>query len=70
MTDRHIAYVVTLDHAVRADVSQHLIDLISRLNGVVSVEPVVQNGATEAAYQRALAEIRGQVAEVLWPTKK
>lgn len=69
MTDRHIAYVVTLDRATRADDSKHLIDLIGRMKGVVSVEPVVQNGATEAAYQRALHELREQVAGVLWPPK-
>lgn len=67
MTDRHIAYVVTLERATRADDSQHLLDLIARMRGVASVEPVVQNGATEAAYQRALHDLRGQVAAVLWP---
>lgn len=69
MTDRHIAYVVVLDITTRADDSQHLLDLIRRMKGVYSVEPLVQDSGSEVAHQRALRDLREQVAAVLWPPK-
>lgn len=66
MSDQHVGYVVTLDAAMPAEDSAHLIDLIARLRGVTSVNPIVRDLNTELAYERALRDLRGKVAAVLW----
>jgi hypothetical protein len=52
MTERHYAYVVTLDHDIREDDSQHLIDAISCLRSVVSVKPLVTDHVVHSAEDR------------------
>jgi len=52
MTDRHYAYIVTLDHDIREDDSQPLIDAIGCMRYVISVEPLVADIAVHAAEAR------------------
>lgn len=67
MTDRHIAYSLVLDVTMRSDDAQPLLDLIRRLKGVYSVEPVIQDMGTEVAYERARHDLREQIGAVLYP---
>lgn len=53
MTDRHYAYIVTLDHDIRADDSQPLIDAIGCMRHVISVKPLVADHAIHSAEDRA-----------------
>jgi hypothetical protein len=70
VSDRHLGYLVTLDSALRAEDSAHLLDLIARMRGVTSVKPVVQDMKTEIAYERALRDLREKIADVLWEKPK
>ena len=70
MTDRHLGYLVVLDTTLHAEDSAHLLDLIARMRGVSSVKPIVQDMATEIAYERALRDLRAKLADVLWDTPK
>jgi hypothetical protein len=70
VTDRHLGYVVTLDAALHAEDSAHLLDLIARMRGVYSVKPIVQDMGTQIAYERALRDLRAKIADVLWDKPK
>lgn len=41
MTDRHSAYIVTLNEDVRADDAEQIIAALGMVKGVLSVQPVV-----------------------------
>lgn len=41
MTDRHSAYIVTLNEDVRADDAEQIIAALGMMKGVLSVQPVV-----------------------------
>lgn len=63
MTDRYNALVVFLDHDIRSDDAQPLIDAIKQLRGVLEVQPHV--GGTledDLAYSR----VRREMVEKLW----
>lgn len=66
MSDRHLGYVVTLDATLKDEDSAHLLDLIGRMRGVTSIKSIVQDMGTEIAYERALRDLRGKIAAVLW----
>lgn len=51
MTDRHIAYVVTLDKEVRADDAEKIIAALYCLTGVVRVDPVLADWSTAMIVQ-------------------
>ena len=44
MTDRHAGYVVVLDQSIREDDAKPTITALSQVKGVISVEPVVDDG--------------------------
>lgn len=52
MTDRHSAYIVTLDKDLRADDAEKILDALEMIKGVVSVEPVVADVIAHVAEQR------------------
>jgi hypothetical protein len=53
VTDRHIGYVVILEHSVREDDAAAIVTALSQIRGVESVEPV-----TEAISQDAIVTMR------------
>lgn len=62
MTDRHYAYVVTLDHDIRKDDSQHLIDAIGCMRHVASVEPMLADHVVHSAEDR----VRNKYMMTMW----
>lgn len=53
MTDRHIGYIVALDHSKREDDSEFVINAIRMIRGVISVTPVVDDVDFAIAEQKA-----------------
>lgn len=62
MTDRHVAYTVTLLEPVREDDAQRIIDAIGMVKGVAEVVPVV---ATPEAYWSRSTARRELLLEVI-----
>lgn len=52
MTDRHAGYVVVLEANVREDDAGPIIEAISMIKGVLSIEPVVGDAAVVIAESR------------------
>ncbi|MEV0382374.1 hypothetical protein [Nonomuraea sp. NPDC050643] len=52
MTDRHAAYIVTLNKDLRVDDAEKILDALEMIKGVVSVEPVVADVMTHIAERR------------------
>lgn len=44
MTDRHAGYVVTLEQPIRDDNADPTINAIKQIKGVLSVEPIINDG--------------------------
>jgi hypothetical protein len=65
VTDRYFALTVVLEQNIRDDDAQPLIDAIKQLRGVLSVEPHISNLDTHQAQERAYAELRKKLWEVL-----
>ena len=63
MTDRHAAYIVTLDRDIRSDAAEAVITALRMISGVAAVEPVTAEPLAERiarvrrdlAWQEALA---------------
>lgn len=53
MTDRHAAYIVTLDHDIREDDAEAILNALRMVKHVLSVEPVVAGYGQHVAEQRA-----------------
>lgn len=67
MTDRHAAYIVTLEQDVRTDDAEEgVLNAIRQIRGVLSVEPVIGNHTTHIAEERARARLREELRDVLW----
>lgn len=49
MTDRHTAYLVTLDEPIREDDAKPVLDAIRQIRGVAAVVPVIHDLLTEQA---------------------
>lgn len=56
MTDRYSAFVVVLDHDVRADEADATITALEQIRGVISVEPHVGN------IEQSIAQVRADTA--------
>lgn len=69
MTDRLKGFIVTLDHDIRVDDAQVLVDAIKLLRGVLSVKPLVSNIEDHIAHERAAHELGQKLWEVLYPKK-
>lgn len=57
MTDRHSGYLVVLDHDIREDDAEHIINAIRMVKGVQDVQPVPARG-----YETVVAESRRDTA--------
>lgn len=66
MTDRHSAYIVTLDKDVRADDAEQIIAALGMVKGVLAVEPVVaDNFAAHIERERVGRQWRGALLDLL-----
>ena len=66
MTDRLAGFLITLDGDYRVDDGgKQILDAIRMIKGVGSVEPVPADHALHMAVQRARAELREKIWEVL-----
>lgn len=71
MTDRHAAYIVTLDQAVSGDRTERIMAAIEMISGVASVEPVLDSfeihiaaGSRDLAWRQALGRLMMQGPEL------
>ena len=53
MTDRHVGYVVTLEHDMREDDAEGTLTALRQIKGVLDVRPLVGSAETILAYERA-----------------
>ena len=70
MTDRHAAYIVVLEKDLREDDAQATLRALGMVRGVHSVEPVMSSPEVYIGTQRALGQLRQELAAVLWPPRK
>jgi len=66
MTDRYNALVVVLDHDIRDDDAEALLNAIRMLKGVLSVKGNVSDIGDLIAQDRASHELRKQLRDILW----
>lgn len=52
MTDRHAAYLVTLDHGIREDDAEEIITALKMIKHVIKVEPVPDDQTVGIAMSR------------------
>lgn len=69
MTDRYIAFTVTLDERTHAEDAQPIIDAIRMTKGVQDVVPVVANVEALWALETARRELGGKLLDVLYPER-
>lgn len=67
MTDRYYALTVALERDTRDDDAASLIAAIKQMRGVLDVTGVVGASDVWVAEQRARAELRQKLMEVLYP---
>lgn len=70
MTDRAQAFLVHLDDDYRLGTDEHgkaILNALRMVKGVVKVEPVPVDLDAVLARERAVAALRQQLREVLWP---
>lgn len=65
MTARHAGYVVTLADDIREDDAEHIINALRMIRGVLSVEPVIADLRMSMAVERAKAQARDKLADML-----
>lgn len=58
MTDRHMGYVVVLDHNIREDDAESTVEAIRHIKGVLGVSPVIGEPLVETIIRsRVLSEV-------------
>jgi hypothetical protein len=67
MTDRLIAFTVTLQRPTREDDAESIKDAISMIKGVAKVVPVVADAAAYMAMDTAYRKVRERVYRALEP---
>lgn len=70
MTDRYNAFIVVLEHDIRDDDAQSIIEAIKHIRGVLSVEPHVAAFEDHIALSRVRSEFAQKLWEVLYPKKQ
>ena len=70
MSDRHIGYMVLLEHDRKDEDSKYTIDAIMQIKGVVKVDPVVSDHNHWMAIERAKSDIRQSIWDVVFNFKK
>lgn len=67
MTDRHRGYIVTLDHDIREDDAEHIINAIRMIKSVISVEPIVGGFESQMSDERSRHELFRKVHNAFYP---
>ena len=67
MTDRHSAYIVTLERDIREDDAEAVRTALRMITGVLSVEPVVADLGQHIANERAKRDLGQKLWEVIYP---
>lgn len=70
MTDRINALTVVLDHDIRIDDVEPLVEAIKQLRHVQSVDPRVAEVSDHIAFARARTELSTKLWEVLHPKEE
>ena len=70
MTDRYNALTVVLDHDIRSDDAESIINAIEMIRCVLSVKPKVSNIDDHIAYDRVRSELGKELWEILYPKNK
>lgn len=65
MTDRHSGYVVTLREDIREDDAEPTLTALRMIHGVLSVKPIVGGIEVAMAEERAKAELRRRLLDLL-----
>lgn len=65
MTDRHSGYVVTLSDDIREDEAQGIINALTLIKGVVSVQPIAGDYQLVVAKERVRGEYRQKLLDLL-----
>lgn len=66
MTDRLKGFVVTLDHDIREDDAEEILNAIRMVKGVVSVKPVQANSDDDIIRSRVLSELRQKLLGIVY----
>lgn len=66
MTDRHAGYVVTLEQPIREDDAEPTLAAIRQIKGVLSVEPIINNGDLEVKEMVARSRARSWLFEQVY----
>lgn len=69
MTDRHAAYIVTLNHDIREDDAEAILNALRMVKHVLSVEPVVADYSQHVAEQRANDAWRERIYKMVGEAK-
>jgi hypothetical protein len=67
MTDRINSITLVLAEDIRIDDAEALIAAAKQFRGVIAVTPNVSDINTLIGTQRAFSDLRGKIADVLWP---
>jgi len=70
MTDRYHSLTVVLEHDIRDDDAEPLINAIKMLHGVLSVKGNVSSFEVHTATERARFELGQKLWEVIYPKVK
>lgn len=70
MTDRYNAFIVVLEHDMRDDDAQPILNAIKQLRGVLSVEPHTSTPDEHIAEARVRNELGQQLFRVLYPERE
>lgn len=65
MTDRHSGYIVTLDHDIREDDAEQIIQALSMVKGVLAVEPLVRDGDLMITQARLRFDLQRKVHQAV-----
>lgn len=66
MTDRHAGYVVTLEEPIREDTAEKTLSAIRQIKGVLSVEPIINDGDLEVKEMIARSRARNWLFEQVY----
>lgn len=69
VTDRHSGFLIMLDHDTRDDDAAVIANAIGMIKGVLQVVPVPADVRQTIAIERARAELRKDIAVLLWPAR-
>ena len=70
MTDRHAAYIVTLDEDIREDDAEAILSALRMVKHVLSVEPVVATYEQHIADARSDSRWRERIYRLLEETRR